>query len=631
MSRRGIKVATGCIPKVKLALKRQKFPTQQDLADKLGLALSTVHGFLNGRAIYRLNFIEISEALGLDWQAIAVIEAEPCINWDSNLDISDFYGRANELTTLEQWILQEKCRLVALLGLSGIGKTFLAAKLAHQIQRQFDYVIWQNLNHSPPLTELLADLIQIFPGKQESDRTVVSGISRLMECLRSHRTLLILDGVETLLGTNQLAGREYREGYEDYGRLFQQVGESSHHSCLVLTSWEKPREIVSGEGQTTPVRCLKLTGLDPAAAQEILKQKGLVEEAEWDLLIERYGGHPEALRTVATTIIDVFGGRASEFIKQNGRFLGQIETAFKQQFERLSDLEIELIYQIAEVGQPVSLDGLQQRIDSETLKARLLEIIASLVWRSLVQNCSNNCQPLFTLPPLLPEVLKYEPPLRGAPGNRGDASSRVPYDFLAIVPATNFGLTVAEYPTFWLYVPTPPPSSIPLELVLRDEQQNAVYRTTFELNREAGIVSFRLPEAAPPLEIGKKYHWFFFWDKVARDSWIERVAMSPELESQLKNATPRKRIHLLAKNGLWYESFTELAEFRCQLLSQLENATLQERTLIYAENGLWYEALIELAGMREKKPVATVDADWEALLQHPLVRLGEIVSKPIVE
>ncbi|HAX80584.1 MAG TPA: hypothetical protein DCY88_33300 [Cyanobacteria bacterium UBA11372] len=626
---RGIRVATGCIPKVQQALKR-RFSTQQHLAENTGLARTTVQNFLYGRAIDRLNFIEISEALGLDWEAIAVIEGDPCINWDGVPDISVFYGRKNELATLEQWILQEKCRLVALLGLSGIGKTFLAAKLAHQIQNEFDYVIWRNLNHSPPLTELLADLMQIFPGKPESDRTAVSGISRLMECLRSHRTLLILDGVETLLGINQLAGREYREGYQDYGRLFQQIGESSHHSCLVLTSWEKPREIVSGEGQTRPVRCLKMTGLDTAAAQEILKQKGLVEQAEWDMLIERYGGHPEALKTVATTIIDLFNGRASEFLKQNGIFLGRIQTAFERQFERLSDLEIELMCQIAEVGQPVSLDGLQQRINSEALKARLLEILASLVWRSLIQNCSNNCQPLFTLPPLLPEVLKYEPPLRGAPGNRGDATSRLPYDFLVIVPATNFGLTAAAYPTFWLYVPTPPPSSIPLELVLRDEQQNAVYRTTFELNREAGIVSFRLPEAAPPLEIGKKYHWFFFWDKVARDSWIERVAMPPELESQLKNATPRKRIHLLAKNGLWYESFTELAEFRCQLLSQLENATLQERTLIYAENGLWYEALIELARVRDTMPVATLDADWAALLQHPLVRLGEIVSESIV-
>ncbi len=41
-------------------------------------------------------------------------------------DISSFYGRTSELATLQQWILQERCRLVAILGISGIGKTAIA-------------------------------------------------------------------------------------------------------------------------------------------------------------------------------------------------------------------------------------------------------------------------------------------------------------------------------------------------------------------------------------------------------------------------------------------------------------------------------------------------------------------------
>ncbi|MCL1471890.1 DUF928 domain-containing protein [Argonema antarcticum] len=551
----------------------------------------------------------------------------PRKDWDRAPDVSVFYGRTKELATLKQWIVEERCLVVALLGLSGIGKTFLGTKLGHQIQDEFDYVIWRSLNHSPPLTQLLAELIDFFCGRQETDLSVNSGISRLLEYLRSHRCLMILDDVETLLSTTGLAGREYREGYQEYGSLFQQIGTSLHQSCLVLISWEKPGEIVSLAGEKSPVRCLKLAGLEVAAAKEILKHKGLVEETEWEILSERYGGHPEALRTVSTTILDLFGGKASEFLKQNTIFLGRIQQAFSRQFERLSDLEIELICQIAEVGQPISFDRLQEKIRSAELKEKLLETLASLVWRSLIQNCSHNGQPLFMLPPLLPEVLKYAPPLRGAPGNRGDANNRIAYNFLAVVPVTNFGFTAAAYPTFWLDVPILPPSSIPFEMVLRDEQQMVVYRTTFRLTQEAGLVSFRLPETAPPLEIGKKYHWFLFWDKVVRDGWIERIALPSEMESQLENATPRQRILLLAQQGLWYETFTELAEFRSQLLIRLENATVQERTLIYAENGLWYEAITELAGL--VTGVATLNADWAALLQHPLVRLDEMISEPM--
>ena len=38
-------------------------------------------------------------------------------------DISSFYDRTSELATLEQWILEDGSRLVAILGLSGIGKS----------------------------------------------------------------------------------------------------------------------------------------------------------------------------------------------------------------------------------------------------------------------------------------------------------------------------------------------------------------------------------------------------------------------------------------------------------------------------------------------------------------------------
>ncbi len=46
------------------------------------------------------------------------------------VDVSIFYGRTSELTLLKQWVINERCRLLALLGIGGIGKTALATKLA---------------------------------------------------------------------------------------------------------------------------------------------------------------------------------------------------------------------------------------------------------------------------------------------------------------------------------------------------------------------------------------------------------------------------------------------------------------------------------------------------------------------
>lgn len=62
-------------------------------------------------------------------------------DWGEAICVSVFYGRQEELATLEQWIVSDRCRLVALLGMGGIGKTSLSVKLTEQIQDKFEYVI----------------------------------------------------------------------------------------------------------------------------------------------------------------------------------------------------------------------------------------------------------------------------------------------------------------------------------------------------------------------------------------------------------------------------------------------------------------------------------------------------------
>jgi len=53
----------------------------------------------------------------------------------------------------------------------------------------------------------------------------------------------------------------------------------------------------------------------------------------------------------------------------------------------------------------------------------------------------------------------------------------------------NLGLTVAEHPTFWLYIPYQFSSPRLVELVLRDENtKKEVYRTQFSIEKGAGII-----------------------------------------------------------------------------------------------------------------------------------------------
>jgi hypothetical protein len=160
-----------------------------------------------------------------DRVATDVTKLNKTINWGEAIDVSIFYGRAEELALLEQWLIGDRCRLVTLLGMGGIGKTSLSIKVAERIQEQFDYIIWHSLCNAPSLLDLLAELIQFLSNQQETNlpETVDAGISRLMHYLRQHRCLLILDNFESILQEEERTGC-YRQGYEGYGQLLRCVG-----------------------------------------------------------------------------------------------------------------------------------------------------------------------------------------------------------------------------------------------------------------------------------------------------------------------------------------------------------------------------------------------------------------------
>lgn len=185
---------------------------------------------------------------------------------------------------------------------------------------------------------------------------------------------------------------------------------------------------------------------------------------------------------------------------------------------------------------------------------------------------------------LLPQIARKETeedsdievPNRGRPGNRGDGGGRpanprcpqMKQPLLALVPQTNWGETLASHPTFWLYVP----SNGYMTFVLEDEKtQKKVYKAKFDVESNAGIISFKLPSDAPSLEVGKVYLWqaLFYCDKNQEDfdfsvnAFILRVQKTDTLISQLKSAkTPKEKINVYAKNGLWHETITGLGNLR---------------------------------------------------------------------
>jgi len=317
-----------------------------------------------------------------------------------------FYDRTTSLTTLQQWILHENTRLLAIHGIVGIGKTALAAQLVEQIKHEFDFVIWRSIATPPPLPILQTSIIQCFsrggaPVPAPENGATTGGLP-LLNYLQKYRCLLILDDVQMVNSSGKLAGN-YQPGYEDYGTLFRQVGELSHNSCLVLLSSEKPREIAALEGENQPVRSLQLNGLG-AEAGEILREKGLAEHEKWSELIEQYRGNPLWLKIVATMIQDLFNGSLSEFLSDDTLFLGDLESLLHQPFNRLSESEKQVMSWLASETAPVSLSKVPENM--QLSRSQFLKVMQSLGRRSLVEKIQEGDRTFFTLDPVLKEYVK---------------------------------------------------------------------------------------------------------------------------------------------------------------------------------------------------------------------------------
>ena len=90
-------------------------------------------------------------------------------DWGEVPDTPHFYGRKAELAQVEQWLLRDQCRLVAIVGMGGMGKTTLAAKAARDLGNQFQFVIWRSLVNAPPLDNILYAWAKFFSNQRLAD------------------------------------------------------------------------------------------------------------------------------------------------------------------------------------------------------------------------------------------------------------------------------------------------------------------------------------------------------------------------------------------------------------------------------------------------------------------------------
>ncbi|MGB0564310.1 MAG: NB-ARC domain-containing protein, partial [Spirulinaceae cyanobacterium] len=343
---------------------------------------------------------------------------QPQQDWGDAPDVPVFFGRNDELELLKDWVVDDRCRLVSILGIRGVGKTGLSLRLgrggigktdlsltlARGIQDQFEFVIWRKLLNAPQLTEILTDVIQTLSGQQELNlpKTAEGLISRLVHYFSEHRCLLMLDNFETILQGQDQAG-QYREGYADYGTLLQQIGSTPHQSCVLITSREKPKEVAQLEGKSRPVRSLNLRGLDDQDGRQIFEEIGNFTGSpdQWRDVVAFYDGNPLALELAARHIEDVFFGDLGEFLQSGRPVFNDLRELLDWHFNRLNAAERAVIQWLAINREPSTLVGLREDLVLPNAKAALTSTLQTLQRRLPLERSRTT----FGLQPVLIEYL----------------------------------------------------------------------------------------------------------------------------------------------------------------------------------------------------------------------------------
>jgi len=226
----------------------------------------------------------------------------------------------------------------------------------------------------------------------------------------------------------------------------------------------------------------------------------------------------------------------------------------------------------------------------------------------------------WSLPAIALEQLNL-PDNIGLPGRREGGGTRSPclmadrsrsdeLKIQAIVPQSLGGKTASVNPAFFVYIP--PNNAQAAEFGIEDANGKTLYSQSIKQPISSGVISFNLPsEQASQLQMGQDYYWYFQLicdanmnqglgtrDDFA-EGWVRRVKLDEALEQKIAAASPRDRIELYAKEGLWYELLETLAQLRRELPAN----SSQARTLAN---------------------------EWASVLRHEKVQLDKLAQEPLV-
>ena len=317
--------------------------------DEANTTVATLKRFRRGIPVERETFISICEAVGENWQEIFDENPLPQVTATAEFFAYDeaWVGREQLITQLKDKV-EGACRVLILTGITGIGKTALAERLAVELYPSWLHGDWRKLvrenfdneNQISDFGSVAAKWLEkwgqpVTPEERKDTRRL---LNRLVKRLQERRYLVLIDSLEKILQGNE------EEGWNDFQdewwlRFFQSLlTVESCQSRIVLTSQDMPAQIPTiGTRYQNFWYCQPLTGLEEPEQLALFDKTGLEVEAEspgMPYLVRigaAYEGHPLALRVIAGEIGNKpFSGNVVAYWNKYGQEVEEVEKAIEE-------------------------------------------------------------------------------------------------------------------------------------------------------------------------------------------------------------------------------------------------------------------------------------------------------------
>jgi hypothetical protein len=286
-------------------------------------------------------FVAICKAVGIEnWEEIVDNTPTMQTSWYMDFSVYDdaWVGRESLIQQLSDKV-RSSCRVLLLVGITGIGKTALAERIVEELRGD-----WREHRDNFEDDKKASDFASVAQQWLEKWGKLVPNeeqkpdlfLRRLVKCLCENRYLILIDSLEYLLTGNE------EDGWGDFadewwGKFFVSLlAESSCQSRFILTSQDLPTKFEAEcERYKNLWYCQLLKGL------EVPDQVALFQKAELDgdlelphsplrVIGEVYDGHPLALRTIAGEIKGSYGGKVRAYWKDNSRYIEEVKEAIDE-------------------------------------------------------------------------------------------------------------------------------------------------------------------------------------------------------------------------------------------------------------------------------------------------------------